>query len=79
MNLVRRGDPLPAAASGSRMEGLLRLDARLDGWEREHLFAPERRWRLDFAWPHKRVGVELDGLVHSGRGCHQTVDGILAR
>jgi very-short-patch-repair endonuclease len=29
--------------------------------EREHRFHPERRWRLDFAWPDVRVAVEVDG------------------
>jgi len=29
--------------------------------EREHRFAPPRRWRFDRAWPDRLVAVELDG------------------
>ena len=31
--------------------------------ELEYRFHPERRWRLDFAFPDVRVGVELDGGI----------------
>jgi very-short-patch-repair endonuclease len=29
--------------------------------EREYAFAAPRRWRFDFAWPDKRVAVEVEG------------------
>lgn len=32
----------------------------------EYPFHPERRWRFDFAWPDKRVAVEIEGGVWSG-------------
>ena len=45
----------------------------------EHPFAaPARRWRFDFAWPHHKVAVEVDGLLFSGRARHQTVSGVHA-
>ena len=47
-------------------------------WEREYKFSPRRRWRLDFAWPERKVGVEIDGLVWGRPGGHQTVKGIIA-
>jgi len=28
---------------------------------REHRFHPVRRWRFDFAWPEKKVAVEIEG------------------
>lgn len=31
--------------------------------ELEYKFHPERRWRLDFAFPDELVGVELDGGI----------------
>ena len=34
--------------------------------EREYRFAPPRRWRFDFAWPKRRLAVEIEGGVHSG-------------
>lgn len=33
---------------------------------REFRFAAPRRWRLDFAWPHLRIGVEIHGGIHAG-------------
>lgn len=42
--------------------------------EREYRFHPTRMWRLDFAWPQKKVGVECEGGVWSG-GRHTTGSG----
>ena len=47
------------------------------GWEREYRFHPTRRWRFDFAFPAEKVAVEIDGLVWSGKGRHQTVQGYI--
>jgi very-short-patch-repair endonuclease len=38
---------------------------------REHQFHPTRKWRFDFAFPSKRLAIEIDG-----RGRHQTVAGV---
>lgn len=41
-----------------------------DPWP-EFVFDSERNWRFDFAWPHCRVAVELDGGQWSrGRTAH---------
>ncbi|RME56847.1 hypothetical protein D6779_09890 [Candidatus Parcubacteria bacterium] len=29
--------------------------------DREYRFHPERRWRFDFAWPTKKVAIEVEG------------------
>lgn len=34
--------------------------------EREYRFSPPRKWRFDFAWPHVRVFLELEGGTFSG-------------
>ena len=34
---------------------------RLPEPTREYRFHPTRRWRLDFAWPDKKFGVEIEG------------------
>ena len=34
--------------------------------EREHVFAPPRRWRFDFAWPELKLAIEIDGGIWSG-------------
>lgn len=40
---------------------LLIRSAGLPEPEREYRFAPPRRWRFDFAWPERRVAVEVEG------------------
>lgn len=41
------------------------------GIVRQYRFHPVRRWTFDFAFPSKRVAIEVDG-----RGRHQTVVGV---
>lgn len=40
----------------------------------EYRFHPERRWRFDFAWPDRRIALEVEGLTHNG-GRHQRIKG----
>lgn len=40
----------------------------IEGWEREHQFHPVRKWRIDFAWPTEKIGLEVEGKVF-GRKC----------
>lgn len=35
--------------------------AKLPDPEPEYKFHPQRRWRLDFAWPSHKVAVEVEG------------------
>jgi len=35
----------------------------LPAWESEFRFHPTRKWRLDFARPDEKVGVECEGAV----------------
>lgn len=34
----------------------------------EHRFHPTRKWRFDYAWPTKRLAVEIEGGVYSKGG-----------
>ena len=34
--------------------------------EREHRFAPPRKWRVDFAWPELMVALEVEGGTMTG-------------
>lgn len=82
VNVAPRGTkPSDLASANKRlemaMEGHL-IQHRIDGWVREHKFHPTRKWCFDFAFVEQKVAVEIDGLVHSGQGGHQTVAGILA-
>ena len=43
----------------------------------EHRFAaPSRQWRLDFAWPDRKVAIEIEGGVWS-RGRHVRPKGFI--
>ena len=33
---------------------------------REHRFAPPRRWRFDYAWPDRRLALEVEGGTWTG-------------
>lgn len=43
----------------------------------EHRFDSVRRWRFDYAWPEKRVALEVEGGVWTG-GRHTRGKGFLA-
>jgi very-short-patch-repair endonuclease len=33
-------------------------------WVRNHVFLPDRKFQLDFAWPDRKLAIEIDGHVH---------------
>ena len=54
----------------SELEELLALQFKARNWKpkREYTFHPFRKWRFDFAWPQKKVAIEVEGGVWvSGR------------
>ena len=64
--------------SASELENAfaMQLDAvGLDGYVREYQAIPGRRYRWDFAWPDKRVLVEINGGTYAHMG-HSTGPGI---
>ena len=42
----------------------------------EHVFGAPRKFRFDFAWPDKKVALEVEGGVYT-RGAHGSISGIL--
>lgn len=42
-----------------------------DSYVREYEFAPDRKWRADFAWPEHRLLVEVEGGGRVGRHQNQ--------
>lgn len=51
----------------SPIEEALALHIRADKLPRpvrQYQVNPERRWRIDYAWPALRIAVEVDGEVH---------------
>lgn len=55
---------------------LTMADVPLSHFEREYQYVPGRKFRADFAWPHQRVLLEIQGGVFGGRA-HGSVQGIL--
>lgn len=69
-----------ATARRRALEEILALHIRAFGLpipEREYSFHPERKWRLDFAWPAFKIAAEVEGLTHHG-GRHQRIAGYQA-
>ena len=65
--------PVPLSAGEELLH--LMIDAfGVDPPEREYRFDTKRRWRFDFAWPHAKFAVEVEGLTHDG-GRHQRMGG----
>lgn len=53
----------------SKYENLLFRQIRdrvLKAPEREHRFHPTRLWRFDFAYPEKKIGIEVEGGIWNG-------------
>jgi len=46
---------------------------------REHVFHDDRGWRLDFAWPSRRVAVEMQGGTLLGWIVFYVTRGMLER
>jgi len=42
---------------------------------REHVFAPPRKFRFDFAWADRLIACEIDGGTWSGKSRHTTGEG----
>jgi very-short-patch-repair endonuclease len=60
-------------SGGSAVEATMVLHIRaanLPEPERELSFHPVRRWRFDFAWPGRKLALEVEGGTASGRSRH---------
>lgn len=66
--------------TASPLERALALQLRAAGVPApvtEYQFHPDRRWRLDFAWPDLMLAVEVEGGVYQ-RGRHTRGGGFVA-
>ena len=76
-----KAKPIKRKKSPSHLENMfmaiLRANTLLHHFEREYRFHPERKWRFDFANPHMKVAVEIEGGAFSG-GRHTRGAGFVA-
>jgi len=76
MTIATEGRPkIPQALSPGEEE--FSLQCRAYGYmpEREYRFSDTRRWRFDFAWPDRRIAVEIEGGTKFGMSKHSRGDG----
>jgi hypothetical protein len=53
------------------------LSSPLPAFLREYPFHVERRWRFDFAWPARKLAVEVEGVTYGDKGGrHQRAAGL---
>lgn len=46
-------------------------------WREQYQFHPDRKWRFDFAWPHRLIAFEMEGAIWMrGGGGHSHPLGI---
>ena len=43
--------------------------------EREYIFAEGRKWAFDYAWPDRKLAVEIEGGTEFGKSRHSKGDG----
>ena len=39
------------------------LEKRWPGVQAEYRFHPERKWRFDYAWPERKIALEIEGGI----------------
>ena len=70
----KEADKQLARAEREKWERLLRQHIKAAGlpdMAEQHQFHPERKWRLDFAYPELRLGIEVEGGIwRKGGGAH---------
>jgi len=62
----RSGKPAPIPRAGSKGEETFAFHCQVHKLtpEREFCFHPDRKWRIDFAWPELKLAVEIESSVH---------------
>lgn len=53
------------------------LHCRIESLEpvREYVFLQDRKFRFDFAFPEKKIGIEIEGATQYGKSRHSRGDG----
>lgn len=67
-------------AGPSSLEQLLLMHLKAEnltaGLAQEYAFHPERKWRMDFAWPENKIAIEVEGGVWT-QGRHTRPQGFI--
>jgi len=71
--LTKKKKDLARTRWEGHFEAQLKFD-NINGYEREYRMFKDRRFRFDFAWPDKKIAVEIHGGIYSG-GRHTTGKG----
>lgn len=81
LEAAEREDPLPRKVKTpmplSEGEETVARDIKALGLPepvREYKFHPTRDWRFDFAWPERKIALEVDGVMWDVQGGHQAPD-----
>ena len=67
---------MPKPTELEKLFGLQLLAYKMQGWEREYYFHPERKWRFDYAHEGYRIAVELQGGIFGKKSGHNSGVGI---
>jgi len=67
---------LPKPTALESLFGLQLKAYKLEGFEAEYFFHPERRWRFDYANEALRIAVELQGGIFGKKSGHNSGVGI---
>lgn len=62
---------------GEDLEAIFSIQIRaikLPEAQREYQFHPKRKWKFDFAWPHCKIAVEIEGGTYTN-GRHVRPEG----
>ena len=57
---------MPATSKSLDSWGFILEAIGLPAPAREYRFAPPRLWRFDYAWPDRRLALEIEGGTYSG-------------
>ncbi len=60
----KRGNSIPAPPSQGEETFAFHCAVHKLSPTREYLFHPDRKWRIDFAWPDLKLAVEVESSVH---------------
>ena len=71
---------IPKAPSEHEARFKLQLRAnKIYVFKEQYRFHPTRQWKIDFAFPSAKLGIELDGAIFGKKSGHNTGVGILRK